>query len=75
MPGQLLTHSIENPLMISVNSWSWGVIVIRLVIDFWKLVKVALKNGGSGRSGGWVKSYGGCWGFGPYVCFGVLLLL
>jgi hypothetical protein len=49
MPDQLLICSIENPLMIiSINSQSWGqeVMVIRLVIDYGELVKVALKKGG-----------------------------
>jgi hypothetical protein len=35
--------------------------VIRLIIYFGELVKVALKKGGRKR-GGWVKMYGSCWG-------------
>jgi hypothetical protein len=38
-----------------------GVMVIRLAIDYGKLVKVALKKGVVGKGvGGWVKSYGSC---------------
>jgi hypothetical protein len=53
MPDQLFTYYIENPLMIiSINSWGWeGIMVIRLVRDFGKLVKVALKKEGRKRSG------------------------
>jgi hypothetical protein len=58
MPDQLFMYYIENPLMlISINSQSWvGVMVIRLVTDFGKLVKVALKRDGVVQ---WVKRYGG----------------
>jgi hypothetical protein len=49
MPDQFLMYSIENSLMIisiSINSQSCkGVIVIRLVLDYEELVKVALKEG------------------------------
>jgi hypothetical protein len=46
MSDKFLMYCIENPLMIiSINSQSWGrVMVIRLVIDYGELVKVALKK-------------------------------
>jgi hypothetical protein len=55
----LFTYYVENPLVIiSINSGHWGGNVIRLIIDFEELVKVALKRGERGR---WGKVYGGCW--------------
>jgi hypothetical protein len=48
-----LKYYIENPLMvISTNSWSWGILVIRLVTDFGELPKVALIK--AGHEKGWV---------------------
>jgi hypothetical protein len=45
MPVQLLTYSIEIPLMIiSLNSLSRGIMVIRLVIVYGELVMVSLKT-------------------------------
>jgi hypothetical protein len=56
MPGQLFTYYIENSLMIKfINSGSWGVMVIRLVIDLGELVKVALNVGMGKGVGGWGK--------------------
>jgi hypothetical protein len=51
MPDKLLMYSIGSLLMmIPLNSWSWGLVMfLRLVINFWELVKVALKKGGSRR--------------------------
>jgi hypothetical protein len=51
------------------------VIVIRLVIDFGELVKVALKGGVGKGLGGCGKRYGSCWVSCPCVCLGVFLLL
>jgi hypothetical protein len=46
MPDQLFTYYIENTLMIISINRVWGrVMVIKLVIDFGKLIKVALKRG------------------------------
>jgi hypothetical protein len=45
MTYQLFAYYIGNPLMIiSINCGRWRVVVIRLVIDFGELVKVALKG-------------------------------
>jgi hypothetical protein len=58
MPGQLFIYYIANPLVtISINTGSLErVMVIRLVIDFGELVKVALRRGGEKRSG-WVGEF------------------
>jgi hypothetical protein len=72
MPDQLLTYSIENPLMIiSINILSCGVMVIRLVIDYGELVRVTLKKGWvvGIRMVGWVESYRCCWGLWPVCVF------
>jgi hypothetical protein len=69
MPDQLFIYYIEIALMIiSINSGSWGrVMVIRLVVNFGELVKVALKKGGKK---GWMgKRYGGSWGLWPLFVF------
>jgi hypothetical protein len=73
IPDKLLMYSVENPLMIiSINSWSWGVTVIRLVKDYGELVKVGQKNKewvvGKGLSG-WVESYGDFWVLWPQCVF------
>jgi hypothetical protein len=66
MPNQLFTYYIENPLMIkSVNSRSWGVMVIRLVIDVGELVKVTLKRRGRKGEG---EEVWGLLGFVALVC-------
>jgi hypothetical protein len=50
--------------------------VIRLVIDYGELVKVALKKGGWEKKWvGWLKVMGFAGFCGPYVCLGVFLLL
>jgi hypothetical protein len=38
-------------MIISINSWSWGALAIRLVIDLGELLKVALKVRGSRKRG------------------------
>jgi hypothetical protein len=48
--------------------------VIRLVIGFGELVKVALKGGVGKGVGQWGKRYGGCWVLLPCVYLGVFLL-
>jgi hypothetical protein len=51
--------------------------VIRLVIDYGELVKVALRKVGVGKGvGGWVESYGGCWVLWPCVggCISVVVV-
>jgi hypothetical protein len=65
MPNQLFTCYIENPLIIiSINSGSWGVMVVWLEIKTWVIGKSGTKRGGRGR---------GVAGFcGPCVYLGVL---
>jgi hypothetical protein len=76
MPDQLLMYCVENPFMIIfINSWSWGVLmVIRLVIDFGDLVKVALKNVEVGKGVGELRSMRAAGYCGPCVYLGVFLL-
>jgi hypothetical protein len=68
MPDQLFIYYIEIALMIiSINSGSWGrVMVIRLVVNFGELVKVALKKGGKKRMDG--EEVWGQLGFVAFVC-------
>jgi hypothetical protein len=74
MPDQLFTYFIENPLMIiSINSGSWGIMVIRLVIDFGKLVKVALKRSGVEKGSG--EEVWELLGFVALVCVLVIFVL
>jgi hypothetical protein len=48
-------------IIIPINSWSWRVMVIRIVVDLGELVEVALKKGGARKGvGGWVKRYWVC---------------
>jgi hypothetical protein len=58
-------------VIISINSGHWGGNVIRLIIDFEELVKVALKGGHRKRSGWWVKRYGAAGFHGLCMCLGV----
>jgi hypothetical protein len=51
MPDQLFTHYIENPLVIiSINSGSLGVMVIRLEMETWVIGKGSTKKG-RGKNG------------------------
>jgi hypothetical protein len=72
MPNQLFTYYIENPLMIiSINSESWGVMVIRLDIEIYDIVKGALKE--EVRKGMVVRNwYVGCWVFWSLCMFGCI---
>jgi hypothetical protein len=49
--------------------------VMRVVIDFGELVKVALKKGRAGKGVGGLRGMGAAWFCGPCMCFGVFLLL
>jgi hypothetical protein len=77
MLDQSLVYFIEHPLMIiSINSWRWGGMVIRLVINFGELVKVALKSGGQKKwYVGALRGMGAAGFCGICVCLGVFLLL
>jgi hypothetical protein len=62
MPDLLFTYYIENSLVIiSINSGSWGVMVIRLDIEIWVIGKGGTKWGVGKGVGGWGKNYGDCW--------------
>jgi hypothetical protein len=67
-------YSMEIPLMIiSINSRSWGVMVIRLVIDHGELVKMALKKREEWEKE-WVGelSFGSYWVLWPLCVFGCI---
>jgi hypothetical protein len=64
MPDQLLTYSIENPLVIiSINSLSLGVVMVI------RLVKVALKKGGAEKGVSGLRSMGALWSLCVWVYF------
>jgi hypothetical protein len=48
-----------------------GVIVIRLEIEIWVIVKVAKKEGWE-KGRGWGERYGGCWVLWPLCVFGCI---
>jgi hypothetical protein len=79
MPDQLLMYSVENPLMIiSITVGGGEVMVIRLVIDYGELVKVALKKKGVAWEVQWVGRFRymvAAEFYGPCVCSSVFLLL
>jgi hypothetical protein len=73
MPDQLFTCYVENPLaIISINSGSWGVVIV-----VWLEIKTVIGKVGSereGQRGGWEKRMGAVGFCGPCVCLGIFLL-
>jgi hypothetical protein len=59
MPDQLFTYYIDNPLVMSINSGSWGGRVIWIQIETWVILKGGAKRGhkrvrvSGGRGGGY----------------------
>jgi hypothetical protein len=76
MPGQLFTYYIENPLVISINSGSWGCNGIRLGIETWVNGKGGNKEKEQKKEGvGRERDIGAARFCGPCGYFGVFLLL